>query len=119
MVPLPVSGHALIDTGSDISNIDLTVVQQLSLQPIRTADVSSGDGPPKQKETYAARITFPGTDLPSINFSELIGCDLSGQVDRGSVQDAQVKLIALLGRDMLTRFVLIYDGRSGSFTLTS
>lgn len=116
-VPQPVTGHALVDTGCNISGIDITVVQQLNLQPIGKADSSNAHGLRKQKETYAAQVRFPDTDLPKINFNILVGFDLSDQADRGLVQDSQVKLIALLGRDILTRFILIYDGLSGSFTL--
>jgi len=46
-----------------------------------------------------------------VEFGSVIGVDLSGQSIAG--QD----VIVLLGRDVLSRCVLVYNGPGGSFTL--
>ncbi|HEY3125335.1 MAG TPA: hypothetical protein VGK70_14890, partial [Thermoanaerobaculia bacterium] len=62
---------------------------------------------------YPARLTFPGTNLHAMNFSFLLGARLSGV----GVSGLNVPLVALLGRDILRSFVLVYNGPGGGFTL--
>ena len=112
LVPTPVAGLALIDTGASLSAVDASTVQQLGVQPVGIANVGTAGGV-QQQATYPARFTFPGTNLPGIDFGSLIGSNLAGQIVAGHQQP----LVALLGRDLLQQFILIYDGPMGSFTL--
>ena len=111
-MPTPVPGLALIDTGATLSAVDATVVQQLGVQPVGLANVGTAGGQ-QQQATYPARFTFPGTGLPNIDFGQLLGANLTGQI----VAAHQQPLIALLGRDILQQFILIYNGPVGMFTL--
>ena len=111
-IPQPVAGFALIDTGASISAVDIEVVRQLGVQPVGVANVGTAGGP-QQQETYPARFTFPGSNLPGIEFNELLGANLTGQV----VPVDGRPLIALVGRDILERFILVYNGPAGMFTL--
>jgi hypothetical protein len=79
---------------------------------VGTALVGTAGGQ-QQQATYPARFTFPGTNLPGLDFSQLLGANLAGQVVVGTGQS----LVALLGRDILQRFVLVYNGPAGMFTL--
>ncbi len=111
-IPTPVPGFALIDTGASISAVDVSVMQNLAVHPIGIANVGRAGGP-QQQNTYPARFVFPGTQLPSMDFNQLIGANLAAQAVAGS----QLRLVALLGRDILQHFILIYNGTTGSFSL--
>jgi len=67
-------------------------------------------GGPVQQSLYPAKFRFPGEAF-EIEFSSVVGADLTGQHIAG--QD----IIALLGRDVLSKCVLIYNGPGGFFTL--
>ena len=110
-IPTPVIGMGLIDTGASVSAVDLSVVDRLGIQPIGVVPISHAGGSQLQ-QTYPARFSFPGTSLPTIDFSALLGANLSGML-----LPIPGQLIALLGRDLLKSFVLIYNGSDGRFTL--
>ena len=108
-VPQPLTGWALIDTGATGSCADATVLTKLSLSPHRCCGGRNG-----WREDSAvldpAKLRFPGEGL-EIEFTSLIGVDLSGQ------KIADRELIVLLGRDVLSRCVLVYNGPGGFFTV--
>ncbi len=111
-MPAPVSGVALIDTGAGVSGIDLSVIAHLEVQPVGQVTVAGVTGE-KLRSKYPARFTFPGTSIPDLNFGELVEAELSNQAIAGNPGP----LIALIGRDILHHFILIYNGPSGNFTL--
>lgn len=102
----------MIDTGASVSAVDASVVQQLGLQPVGVTNVAGVTGVAPQP-TYPARFVFPGTGFPAIDFSLLLGAPLSG------LQSATMPgpLIALLGRDLLQHFILVYNGPAAMFSL--
>jgi hypothetical protein len=111
-VPSPVTGVALIDTGASISGIDTSVIQHLQVQPVGQVTIGGVTGS-KLRSKYPAQFSFPGTSLPSLNFGELVESEVSNL----SIPGASGPLIALIGRDILHHFVLIYNGPAGTFTL--
>ncbi len=110
-IPDPISGYALIDTGASITSVDRHIFERLHLFPVgRTTVTTAGGQQPQSK--YPGRLSFPGTPLPERDFAELLGADLSGlQADTGK------SIIALLGRDLLTDMVMVYDGRHATVTI--
>jgi predicted aspartyl protease len=96
---------ALIDTGATASAVDNSVVTALGVNPVGTALVGTAGGPVTQP-VYPIRTQLQGVGL-TINFSRVTGAPLSN-----------MGLVALLGRDMLTRMMLIYDGPSSEYTLS-
>lgn len=104
-VPTPAVGRALIDTGASVSAVDETVISNLQVSPVRVATVHTPGGL-SQQNVYPARFAFPGTPLPAIDFNAVLGSILKPQ-----------GIIALLGRDVLTHFMLIYNGPGGYITL--
>jgi hypothetical protein len=110
-IPSPVAGIGIIDTGAGISAVDDGVLKRLGIQPIGLANIGTAGGQ-QTRARYPARFSFPGTALPNIDFTSLVGADLSGF----SIPFPQ-PLIALIGRDILRKFILIYNGSSGTFTL--
>lgn len=111
-IPTPVSGFGLVDTGASVSAVHEVVIQQLGVQPVGIANVGTAGGP-QQQATYPARFSFPGTNLPTIEFGQLLGANLTGQ----SLPGIQAPLIALLGRDILEHFVVVYNGPAGMYTM--
>lgn len=55
---------------------------------------------------HPLRFSFPGTDLPPITFRRVAGSALQSQ-----------GIVALLGRDVLANFILVYNGPAGTFSL--
>lgn len=68
------------------------------------ANVGTGAGQ-VQQNLYPIRIILNQMSL-GLDYSQVIGADLSG-----------TGFIALLGRDLLSRMILIYDGLHGEYTL--
>ena len=104
-VPPARKGFALIDTGASITAVDEDVVASLGIQPIGQMKLST----PSQSRSswlYAARLTCSGMAMPVPEILDIVGCTLQPQ-----------GFIALLGRNFLRNFVLVYDGRAGFFTL--
>jgi hypothetical protein len=110
--PAPATGFALIDTDATRSGVDVSVVTSLGIQPIGVASVGTASGI-VQRPVYSAKFSFPGTNLPPVEFAQLLGVDLTGQ----TVVMLNQKLVALIGRDILRRFVMIYNGLEGHITL--
>ena len=111
-IPNPVEGFALIDTGASITAIDDVIFGQLGINPNGVARVGTAGGP-QQQSTYPVRLTFPGTGIPGVNHGKALGCNLTGQIVLG-----KRRLIALIGRDILQRFILIYNGSAGMFSMS-
>jgi hypothetical protein len=112
LVPNPVDGVALIDTGATITSIHAAILVSMGINPVGVANVGTAGGP-QQQSTYAARFSFPGTPLPGFELTQVIGCDLSGQTVLN-----QQPLLGLIGRDVLAMAVLVYNGSAGMFSLS-
>lgn len=104
-VPSPVTGLALIDTGASVCVIDDDAITGLGITPSGTMEVSTATGS-AIRPTYAASISFPGTSLPNVNFTDFVGAPI-GEHD----------IIALIGRSVLRHFVVIYNGPGGSVSV--
>ncbi len=109
-IPPAVQGFALIDTGATRSCVDAQVISSLGVQPIGLIATGTAGGQ-VQQSLYPAKLRFPAEGL-EIEFSSVIGVDLTGQSMAGR------RIIALVGRDVLSRCVFIYNGPGGFFTLT-
>lgn len=113
-IPPPVEGFALVDTGASISSIDAPVFGQLNINQNGRALVGTAGGQ-HQQFTYPARLSFPGTGLPSMDHPKMLGCNLSGHVLFGN---QSMRIIALIGRDILRSFVFVYNGTAGTWSLS-
>jgi predicted aspartyl protease len=92
---------ALIDTGASRTVITPQKAKQIGLQQTGYGRISHAGGI-EQVPAYAAVIEFPDQKFTSTGTIELLGCTLQGQ-----------PIECLLGRDVLSRWVFLYDGRSG------
>ncbi len=104
-VPPPITGFALIDTGATMTAVDASVVTALGVNPVGVVPVGTAGGPTSQP-VYPIRLQIQGVGL-GINFSRVTGAPLKS-----------MNLVALLGRDVLARMILIYDGPSSEYTLS-
>jgi hypothetical protein len=105
-IPAPVTGAGLIDTGAGVSVVDINaVVGPLKIPPIGTRPIH-GVGGVNSHLLHAASFRFPATTFPPVNFAFVVGADLAPQ-----------GIIALIGRDVLMHFVMIYNGVFGQYTL--
>ncbi len=109
-LPSPVTGTALIDTGAMKSCVHGPIMSNLGVNPIGIITALTAAGPALQN-LYPAHFTFPATNI-EIDFSSVVGSDLSGQIINGQ------QLIALIGRDVLSLGILIYNGSLGTFSFS-
>jgi hypothetical protein len=104
--PTPMSGTALIDTGASVCMIDEGILSSLQIPPLGATNIATPSGSAQQL-TYPASLSFPGTNLPNVSFTDFVSGPLAAQ-----------GIIVLLGRDVLRDFVLIYNGPVGQITLS-
>jgi predicted aspartyl protease len=104
-IPPPVTGDALIDTGASITAVDLAVLQQLGIQPVGTANVYTPQGSDVQ-ELFPVRLTLSGTAIV-MRLKAVLGSQLRNQ-----------NIMALIGRNVLSSCVLVYNGPFGNFSLS-
>lgn len=110
--PTPQNVTALIDTGASISAVDPTVLAALGLTPTGNAQIFSST-------TGAAGVSVPTYDV-------CIGIYAARQGDlhyiSATVQVTATNLKAkgfgvLLGTDVLSKCIFLYNGADGHFTL--
>lgn len=99
-----IRGVALIDTGASICAVDQQIFQKLKISPIGATQVRTPTITQIQN-IYPVTFRFPQLRLTAES-TGVIGSNLQNQ-----------GIIALIGRDLLTNFVFIYNGSGGSFTL--
>lgn len=96
---------ALVDTGANQCCIDATLAMQLQLPIVNQIKVAGVHGA-RMMNMHLAQVYIPS--LPELIWGNFIGADLAGggQPHR-----------AIIGRDFLRRFRMIYDGPTGLVTL--
>jgi predicted aspartyl protease len=102
---LPV--HALIDTGASLTVINpqiATTCKLLQTDWCRITTVGSLAG---SYPAYAAAISFPGTDLPGFDVIRVVACPII----------EQRHFSCLIGRDILQKWLLTYDGPNGQLEI--
>src|SRR5437868_2261845 len=102
-LPVPQVGEALIDTGASGTCIDDATAQQLGLPVVDVMQMVSASHT-SQQNIYPIRLVVAGGlrfDVP-----RAMGAVLAPQ-----------GLVALIGRDVLQRCTLFYNGPAGEFTL--
>ena len=108
-VPPPVAGLALIDTGSGLCYIDQNVLQSLGVPPYSFQPTKGATGNALTL-TYPASLSFPNTGIPAITFWDFVALPSLFQ-EHG--------YIAIIGRNVLSSWVVIYNGPGGSMTVAT
>ena len=101
-IPEPITGNALIDTGASVSVVDLSVISSLQISPVGVATVQTTAGDVLQN-LFPIRFVIPRL---VIDVSAVLGADLK-----------PFGIVALIGRDILNLFMMIYHGHAGRITL--
>ena len=104
-LPSPKPGLALIDTGAGCTCIDEQVAQELGLPVIDAGKMTSATHADEPCNVYPIQFTLP----PNLTFNcaRTMGAKLAAQ----GIQ-------ILIGRDILQRCTLFYNGAVGQFTLS-
>jgi predicted aspartyl protease len=103
----PLSIVGIIDTGSSITVINPQVASTCGLRQTGTVLVAAVGAKPVSQPEFAASIKFPDQPLAGIATLRVVACPLP----------AQEGVACLLGRDILERWRLSYDGRTGEVTV--
>ena len=105
-LPPPVSGLALIDTGATSTCVDDGAAQTLHLPAIDVVTIASASHSSTEQNVYPISVEVVGLPI-AINAPRAIGAPLNSQ-----------GLLVLIGRDLLQHCVLVYNGITGSFSLS-
>lgn len=106
-VPRPQIGHALLDTGATRTCVDIEAINALQVPAVDQVQVMTPSGSEIQT-IHPVRLAFLGTGLGAVETIPVLASKLAGQ-----------GILALIGRDILARCVLVYNGPGGFFTLTA
>lgn len=104
-IPNPITCQALLDTGASVLAIDQTISQKLNLAR-RGINITHTANGPRQCDLYAVSLVFPATALKSFNVVQAIEVNLSTQPFK-----------CLIGRDVLSRWHVHYNGESGVISI--
>jgi hypothetical protein len=114
-IPALVQIKALVDTGADSTVIDQTVIAKLGIPPTGITMIHSATSgvQPVPCRTFDVLLGIPGhspgTVIVVVGALAVVESDFSAHAAHYN---------ALLGRDVLDRGVLIYNGTAGVFTLS-
>ena len=122
-IPPAVSGHLLFDTGASRTCISRRAAAELGLTPLRLQE-SYGAGGKHESAVFRARLVLAlqaGNEVFDLNYEteaqEIPDLEESiepfGLVHRGS----DVRLVGLLGRDLMQHMRVVYDGTTGLFEM--
>ncbi len=107
-LPSPITGVALIDTGATRSCVHGPIMTTLGVNPIGVVTSGSAAGQVLHN-LFSAHFTFPAARI-DIDFAAVVGVDLAGQIINNQ------QLIALIGRDVLSSGIFVYNGPLGTFS---
>lgn len=102
--PTPLPARALVDTGAARTAIRQGLAQELGLSPVGVIRIRAAGSTPIACMEFFIRLDLPGNVIWEGKALEL---PLRG----GGID-------CLIGRDLLARGVLLYDGHRNQFTLT-
>jgi hypothetical protein len=108
-IPTPKIGIALIDTGATRSCVHAAIMQNLGVNPIGVAISGTAAGQVPH-DLYPAHFAFPAARI-EIDFTSVVGVNLTGQEVNGK------PIVALIGRDVLSLGIFVYNGLTGAFTI--
>ena len=112
-VPQPRAGVGLVDTGASNTCVHESVLKDLGINPVGVRPMGTAAGEVSQN-VYPVRIAFPGENW-TFDITGAAGVDLTGQQ---ILTDPPQELIALLGRDLMASWLLIYNGPGGYWTIS-
>jgi len=114
--------RGLIDTGASATGIDPTLAKQLNLVPTGKVPIhtpSTAGGAPHMANEYDMSLIVPLGKTPQDNMVSAIMCQpfQSFRVVETNLLNQGGGFLMLVGRDILNRFCMTYDGRHASYIL--
>ena len=108
-IPQPILTKGLLDTGASQTCVDPDIIQRLGLQPTGVTSVltPSTGAVPHQAKTYDVRLIIPAGAV-------------SWQIPALAVIESSLKsqgIEVLVGRDVLSECLMVYDGKNKIFSL--
>lgn len=97
---------ALIDTGAGRTVLTPEAVTRVGLRQVDVTRLARAGGINEDAGVYVAAIQFPRYKLATIEVANIICCELPEQ-----------PIQCLLGRDILSRWLFTYNGRTGEWTI--
>jgi len=113
-VPTAPNQAALLDTGASVTGIDEDLLKKLNYPPIGTANLSSPSGS-SQTLVYVVMLVIPSRSAH--NFPTNIPRIRIDNVRAVSVKLTNKPYKILLGRDIISKMVMIYNGPQAVITL--
>jgi predicted aspartyl protease len=112
-IPSPIQIRALVDTGASCTCVDPSVMTSLGLTPTGTVPVSTPTtgGTPELKYQYDVALAIPGATQADIPLVLATIAVVEAELLAGQ------GFHALIGRDILSQCVLVYNGSFTQFTL--
>ncbi len=104
-VPQSISCQALVDTGASALGIETSIATQLGLSRKGQSTNHTANGP-RQCSLYAVSLDFPGTSLKKFPIIQASDVNLSQQPFK-----------VLIGRDVMSKWHLHYNGQTGTITI--
>lgn len=108
-IPQPKAGIALIDTGAKITCVHELIMQNMGVNTIGPVISYTANGA-KQCNSFPAHFFFPVARI-DVDFASVIEVNLDGQLFNGQ------QIVALIGRDLLTNAIFVYNGSIGMYTV--
>lgn len=117
-VPSGLAGLALLDTGATLTGIDASIPPRLGVPPVGQVQTATAGGM-VQHSTFPARLVF--TSIPGLilEAQSAVGVNLSGLTIQVATNQPPQPVVALLGRDVLAGWQLVWNGPRGCGPLAS
>lgn len=106
--------NALLDTGASVTGVDQNLITQLQYPPIGIANLSTPSGT-VATQVYMVQLVIPSQN--DSNFPSNVPRIIVDNVRVISVTLEQQKYRVLLGRDVLSKTVMVYNGPQALVTL--
>jgi predicted aspartyl protease len=101
--------RALIDTGASVTIVNPQIAATCKLRHTGSARIVAVGGEPGEYREHAAAISFPGTTLAKFDAIRVVACPII----------RQPYFSCLIGRDILRKWFLSYDGQNGQVEIRS
>lgn len=112
-VPPPQAGLAMVDTGAGITGCNAAALTALGLNPVGQIMLGTAGGPTPTL-LYPAMIRVPAANW-NFDLTAVAGVILTGQMIPTTPPQP---LLVLIGRDLLARMSLHWNGPGGACTLS-
>lgn len=103
--PNAINGFALVDTGASATCVDLETADEAGLPVIGKAVMHTASHAEHEVPVYSGKLSVPSFGDVELEFA--MGANLDSQ-----------NLVALIGRDVLQAAVLVYNGTSGTVSIS-